>query len=110
MIVIYHNPRCTTSRNVLEAIRAAGHEPVIVEYLKDGWTRAHLLGLFAAAGVTPAEALRKREEAAAALAGADDEAIIGAMVESPVLVERPFVAAPGGVRLCRPAERLQEIL
>ena len=110
MIVIYHNPRCTTSRKVLEAIRAGGVEPVIVEYLKDGWTRAHLLGLFAAAGVTPGEALRRREEAAADLAGAEDEAIIAAMVESPVLVERPFVAAPGGVRLCRPAERLQEII
>ena len=110
MIVIYHNPRCSTSRNVLEAIRAQGHEPVVVEYLKEGWTRAHLLGLFAAAGLSPAAALRRREEAAAALADAGDEAIIAAMVESPVLVERPFVAAPGGVRLCRPAERLQEIL
>ncbi len=110
MIVIYHNPRCSTSRNTLEAIRASGQQPVVIEYLKEGWTRGQLLGLFAAAGLTPAEALRKREPAAAALADAGDDAIVAAMVADPVLVERPFVATPRGVRLCRPADRLQEIL
>lgn len=110
MIVIYHNPRCSTSRNTLDAIRASGQEPVVIDYLKDGWTRAHLLGLFATAGLTPAQALRQREPEAAALATADDETTIAAMVANPALVERPFVATPRGVRLCRPAERLQEIV
>lgn len=110
MIVIYHNPRCSKSREALATIRDSGTEPVVIEYLKDGWTRPHLLGLFAAAGLSPAEALRKREDGAADLAQADDEAIVAAMVERPVLVERPFVATPRGVRLCRPVEKLAEIL
>jgi phosphinothricin acetyltransferase len=105
-VVIFHNPDCGTSRNTLALIKAAGYEPEIVEYLKAGWTRPHLLALFAAAGVSPREALRGKEAAAidpALLADDAPEAIIiDAMIAHPVLVQRPFVATPKGVRLCRP--------
>jgi arsenate reductase len=105
-VVIYHNPDCGTSRNTLALIRATGREPDIIEYLKAGWTRPHLAGLFAAAGVSPREALREKEAAtlAPALLAADasDDAILDAMVAHSVLVQRPFVASPRGVRLCRP--------
>lgn len=110
MIVIHHNPKCGTSRNVLAAIRASGTEPVVIEYLKTGWTEPQLLGLFAAAGLTPQQALRSREPKAAALAGADDAAVLAAMVAEPVLVERPIVCSPKGVRLCRPSERVVDLL
>ncbi len=113
-IVIHHNPKCGTSRKALEAIRASGQEPVVVEYLKAGWTKPQLQALFAVAGITPAEALRTKGGRAAELgiAGpdADPDAILEAMVAEPVLVERPIVASPKGVRLCRPLERLDEIL
>lgn len=110
MIVIHHNPKCGTSRNVLAAIRASGTEPVVIDYLSAGWTRAQLLGLFAAAGLTPREALRANAPEAEELTGADDEALVAAMVRHPVLVNRPFVCAPRGVRLCRPSERVLELL
>lgn len=114
MIVIYHNPRCGTSRNVLTALEAIGAEPVVVEYLQTGWTKAQLLGLFAAADVTPREALRIKDTPAEKLGLIDpavnDEALIAAMVEHPVLVNRPFVCAPKGVRLCRPSERVLDLV
>lgn len=112
MFVIYHNPKCSTSRKVLDQIREAGHEPVVIDYLKDGWSRGQLWGLFAAAGLTPAQAMRSKNTPAEELGliGADDETIIAAMVAHPVLVERPFVVSPKGVRLCRPVERLAEVL
>ncbi len=112
MFVIYHNPKCSTSRKALDQIRAAGHQPVVIDYLKDGWTRGQLLGLFAAADVTPTQAMRVKNTPAEELGliGADDDRIIAAMVEHPILVERPIVAAPKGVRLCRPFERLEELL
>ncbi len=110
MIVIYHKPTCSTSRNVLQTIRDAGHQVAVVDYVRTGWTRGQLLGLFAAAGLTPRQALRLKEPAATALLGADDEAILAAMVAEPVLVERPFVCGPGGVRLCRPVDLLHETL
>ena len=93
-------------------IRDAGHDPVVIDYVATGWTRAQLLGLFAAADVTPAQALRAKGTDAAerGLIGADDETILTAMVESQVLVERPIVCGPGGVRLCRPAELVAETL
>ena len=113
-IVIHHNPKCGTSRKVLDAIRAAGHEPTVVEYLKEGWTRPQLLGLFAAAGLTPRDALRTNNSPAAELGlldpGVDDESLIAAMVEHPVLVNRPIVCSPKGVRLCRPVETVLELL
>ncbi|HEY6860489.1 MAG TPA: arsenate reductase (glutaredoxin), partial [Pseudolabrys sp.] len=66
-IVIYHNPECATSRNVLAIVEAAGHTPTVIEYLKTGWTKAQLLGLFAAAGLTPRKALRETKSPAAEL-------------------------------------------
>ncbi len=112
MFVIYHNPRCSTSRQVLERLREAGHAPVVVEYLQEGWTRPQLLGLFAAADVTPRQAMRVKGTPAEelGLTDADDDAILTAMTEHPALVERPFVCAPKGVRLCRPKERIAELL
>lgn len=113
-IVVYHNPDCGTSRNVLDHIREAGEEPVIVEYLETGWTRAQLLGLFAAADLTPRTALRETKSPAqelGLLAGdVADEALLAAMVEHPVLVNRPIVCTPKGVRLCRPSETVLELL
>ena len=111
-ITIYHNPRCSTSRKVLDAIRAAGHEPVVVDYLKTGWQRPQLTALLKEAGLTPRQALRtKQEEAKALLAEeASDERILEAMLELPVLVERPIVQTPKAVRLVRPLEKLDEIL
>lgn len=110
MIVIHHNPKCGTSRNVLAIIRASGVEPVVIDYLEEGWTRPQLLGLFAAAGLTPRQALRANVPEAAGLADADDEALLAAMVAHPVLVNRPFVCTPKGVRLCRPSEAVLPLL
>lgn len=113
-IVIYHNPACGTSRNVLAILREAGHEPVVIPYLETGWTRPQLLGLFAAAGLTPREALRTKGSPAAELGlldeGVGDEALLEAMVAHPVLVNRPIVCTPRGVRLCRPAETARDLL
>jgi arsenate reductase len=110
MIVIHHNPKCGTSRNVLAIIRASGTEPVVIPYLEEGWTRPQLLGLFAAAGLTPREALRSNVPEAAGLEDADDEALLAAMVKHPVLVNRPIVCSPKGVRLCRPSEAVLPLL
>ncbi|MFC3167659.1 arsenate reductase family protein [Paracoccus fontiphilus] len=114
MIVIHHNPGCGTSRNVLNIIRASGAEPVVIDYLAEGWTRPQLLALFAAAGLTPRDALRVTESTAAepGLLGDDtsDDAILDAMVRHPALVNRPIVASPRGVRLCRPSERVLPLL
>jgi len=113
-IVIHHNPQCGTSRNTLAIMRASGQEPVVVEYLKEGWTRPQLLALFAAAGLTPREALRTSKSPAKELGltapGVDDETILAAMLEHPILVNRPIVASPKGVRLCRPSELVLELL
>lgn len=112
MIVIYHKPTCSTSRKVLELLRDQGIDPVVIDYAREGWSRAQLLGLFAAADVTVTQALRVKGTDAAerGLIGADDDAILAAMVENPLLVERPFVAGPGGVRLCRPVELAMQVL
>lgn len=113
-IVIHHNPDCGTSRNVLEIIRAAGYEPEIVEYLKTGWTRPQLLGLFAAADLMPRDALRTSKSPAEELGltdpSVDDETLLKAMLEHPVLVNRPIVCTPKGVRLCRPSEKVLDLL
>jgi len=113
-VVIHHNPGCGTSRNVLGLIEAAGYRPTIVEYLKTGWTRPQLLGLFAAAGLTPHEALRAARSPTAELElfdrAVDDETLLAAMIEHPELVNRPIVCSPKGVRLCRPAERVLDLL
>ena len=114
MIVIHHNPDCGTSRNVLAIIEASGETPTVIEYLKEGWTRSQLLGLFAAAGLTPRTALRETKSPAKELGllepGVSDEAIFEAMLEHPVLVNRPIVCSPKGVRLCRPSEAVLDLL
>jgi arsenate reductase len=114
MIVIHHNPGCGTSRNVLAIIEASGETPVVIEYLKDGWTRAQLLGLFAAAGLSPRAALRETKSPAKELGllepGVSDAAILAAMLDHPVLVNRPIVCSPKGVRLCRPSELVLDLL
>jgi arsenate reductase len=113
-IVIYHNPDCSKSRDVLRMIRDAGYAPTIVEYLSTGWTRAQLLGLFAAAGLTPHTALRRTRSPAEALGLLDDDVsadlILEKMVAHPELVNRPIVACRNGVKLCRPAAAVLELL
>ena len=112
--VIHHNPACGTSRNVLAVIRASGTEPVVIEYLDTGWTRPQLLALFAAADLTPRTALRTSKSPAAELGLLDpsvsDDAILDAMLEHPVLVNRPIVCTPKGVALCRPSETVLPLL
>jgi arsenate reductase len=114
MIVIHHNPDCGTSRNVLGLIRAAEYDPVIVDYLKEGWTRSQLLALLAAAGLKPSEALRKSKSPAEELGllkeDVCEEQVIAHMLDHPVLVNRPIVCTPLGVKLCRPSEAVLDIL
>jgi arsenate reductase len=113
-VVIHHNPGCGTSRNALAIIEAAGYRPQVIEYLQTGWTKPQLLGLFAAAGLTPRQALRTTKSPAADMGLLDpmvpDEALLDAMVEHPVLVNRPIVCTPKGVRLCRPSELVLDLL
>ena len=113
-VVIYHNPECGTSRNVLAVIEAAGYAPAIVDYLHEGWTRPQLLALFAAAGQSARQALRETKSPAAAWGllrpDAEEDALIAAMIEHPILVNRPVVATPKGVRLCRPSEIVLDLL
>lgn len=112
-VTIFHNPNCSTSRKALEAIRAAGHEPRVVEYAKAGWDRARLEGLLARMGARPRDVLRAKgaqAEAAAALEGASDAAVLDAMVADPLLVERPIVETDKGVVLARPLEKLDAVL
>lgn len=113
-IVIYHNPDCGTSRNVLAIIEAAGYAPTVIEYLKTGWTRPQLLGLFAATGLTPRTALRETKSPAEELGlldpGVLDETLLEAMIAHPVLVNRPIVCCRNGVRLCRPSESVLDLL
>ena len=113
-IVIFHNPACGTSRNVLAIIEAAGYRPTVIDYLTAGWTRPQLLALFAAADLTPRSALRTTKSPAAELGLLDpetpDSVILDAMVEHPVLVNRPIVCTRKGVRLCRPSETVLDLL
>jgi arsenate reductase len=113
-ITIYHNPDCGTSRNALAMIEAAGYSPTIVEYRRTGWTRPQLAALFAAMGVTPRDVLREKGTPAAELGlldpAVDDDAIVAAMIEHPVLVNRPIVVTPRGTKLCRPSEIVLSLL
>jgi arsenate reductase len=110
--VIYHNPRCSTSRKTLELLRGNGIEPTIVEYLKTPPSRAEIAELVSAAGIDVRTAVRKRESLYAELdlAEADDDALLGAMAAHPILIERPFVVTPKGTRLARPVDAVREIL
>lgn len=113
-VVIFHNPDCGTSRNVVRIVEAAGYTPVIVDYLKTGWTKPQLLALFAAAGVKPRDALRVKKSPAVELGLTDpsvaDEDIIEAMIAHPILVERPIVVTAKGTALCRPSELVLDLL
>lgn len=113
-VTIYHNPACGTSRNVLAMLREAGHEPQVVEYLKQPYTREQLQGLLQAMGLRPRDALRAKGDLYAGLGLADpkwsDDELLDTMVAHPVLVERPIVVTPLGTRLCRPKERVLEVL
>lgn len=113
-ITIYHNPKCGTSRGVIEIVEAAGYKPEVVEYLKIGWTKPQLQKLFADAKLSPREAMRANVAEAEALglldAKASDAKILAAMIAHPILVNRPFVVTPKGVLLARPKERVKEVL
>jgi arsenate reductase (glutaredoxin) len=113
-IVIHHNPDCETSRNVLAFIKASGYEPTVIEYLKTGWTKEQLLGLFAAAGLSPKSALRETKSPARELGllemDVTSDTILEAMIKHPVLVNRPIVCTRLGVKLCRPSEAVIELL
>ena len=113
-VIIYHNPACGTSRKVLAMIRAAGIEPVIVEYLNNPLNRDELAVLAARIGVPVRGLLRRRgtpyEELHLDDPTLTDDALLAAMLHHPILVERPIVVTPLGVRLCRPAEAVLEIL
>ena len=113
-IVVFHNPACGTSRNVVEMIRAAGYTPEVVEYLQAGWTREQLEHLLGAMGARPRDVLREKGAPAAELGlledGVSDEAILEAMVAHPILVNRPIVVSHLGTKLCRPSEVVFELL
>ncbi len=110
--VIYHNPRCSTSRKALELLRDNGIEPEIIQYLKTPPTRAELVKLINDAGIDVRTAVRKREALYTELNldDADDDALLDAMAEHPILIERPFVVTPRGTRLARPLDSVREIL
>lgn len=113
-VVIWHNPKCGTSRKVLDAIRAAGIEPRIVEYLQTPPSRAEIKAVLKEMGASPRELLRRRGTPFDELELDDptktDADLIDAMAEHPILIERPVVRTRKGTRLCRPAERVEEIL
>lgn len=113
-ITIYHNARCGTSRNTLALIRNTGAEPRVVDYLSTPPGRATLADMIAKAGLTVREAMRSKEQVFADLGLGDpalsDDALLDAMLANPVLMNRPFVVTPNGVRLCRPSELVLDIL
>lgn len=113
-VTIYHNPACGTSRNTLAMIKAAGYAPTVVEYLKTGWTQDQLKGLIAAMGGTARDILREKGTPAAELGLLAPEVseadLLAAMVAHPILVNRPIVVTPLGTRLCRPSERVLDLL
>ena len=111
---IYHNPRCGTSRNVLQMLRDAGIEPSIIEYMKNPPSRPTLAGLIQQSGLSVAQAVRSKEplyqEMGLGAADVTDEQLLDAMADNPILINRPFVVTELGARLCRPAELVQELL
>ncbi len=110
--VIYHNPRCSTSRKTLELLRENGIEPTVVQYLKTPPSRDELAAMIEAAGIDVRTAVRKRESLynELNLADADDDALLDALAAHPILIERPFVVTARGTRLARPIDAVREIL
>lgn len=113
-VEIWHNPACGTSRNTLALIRHAGIEPTVVEYLKTPPSKARLAEAIAVAGLTVREAIRQKGTPYAELglddAALSDDALLDAMIATPVLINRPFVFTPKGARLCRPSEVVLDLL
>lgn len=113
-VVIYHNPDCGTSRNTLAMIRNAGIEPHVIEYLKCPPSRAMLGQMIARMGITPRDLLREKGTPYGELGLDDpslsDEALLDAMMAHPILISRPIVVSPKGVRLCRPSEQVLDLL
>ena len=107
---IWHNPNCGTSRKTLDILRESGADVTVVEYLKTPPSRDELRRVYSRAGLAPAQGLRLKEEGAAGVAGAGDEAVLDAMIANPALIERPMVETEKGVRLCRPQDKVREIL
>ncbi|NYT86027.1 arsenate reductase (glutaredoxin) [Pollutimonas harenae] len=112
--IIYHNPKCSTSRNALALIREAGIEPQIIEYLQSPPDRATLISLIKQAGLSVRDALREKETLCSELgldqADLSDDQLLDAMLAHPVLINRPFVSTSLGARLCRPVDLVREIL
>ena len=113
-ITIFHNPACGTSRNTVAMVAAAGYQPKVIEYLKAGWTHDQLRELAGAAGLTFRRLMREKGTPAEELGLLADDVsegrILDAMVENPILVNRPIVVTPKGVKLCRPSEAVLDLL
>lgn len=113
-ITIYHNPQCGTSRNTLELIRNSGEEPTVIEYLKTPPDRATLVRLIQDMGIEVRALLRIKgtpyEELGLGNASLSDEQLVDAMMEHPILINRPIVVTPLGTRLCRPSEAVLDLL
>ncbi len=113
-IIIYHNPACATSRNTLAMIRNAGIEPHVIEYLKTPPNRPRLASLIARMGISPRELLREKDTPYAEFGLANptlsDDQLVDAMIEHPILINRPIVVSPLGIGLCRPSERVLDLL
>ena len=113
-VTVFHNPACGTSRNVLALLREKGVTPTVVEYLKTGWTAPQLKSLLAAMNVSPRDILRERGTPAAELgllaSEVPEEKILAAMVDHPILVNRPIVVTPKGVCLARPVDKVLDLL
>lgn len=109
---IWHNPKCGTSRKTLAILEESGADITIVEYLKTPPSRAKLAALYARAGIAPRDGLRTKEDAAKALiaAGASDDAVLDAMIADPILIERPLVETDKGAALCRPQDKVRDLL
>ena len=114
MVTIYHNPGCSTSRKVLGMLRQSGNEPTVIEYLKTPPSKAELTRLLKQMGITPRQLLRRRgtpfDELGLADPAKTDEQLIDAILAHPILMERPVVVSGKGVRLCRPPEKVLELL
>src|SRR6201996_6391954 len=113
-VTIYHNPNCGTSRNVLAMIRQSGEEPIVIEYLKNPPSRERLKELIAAMGIPVRALLREKGTPYAELGLGDpkwsDEQLLDLMIAHPILINRPIVVTPKGVKLCRPSEAVLGIL